>query len=152
MAELINNRVFKNIRRAVIMGTGSAVPDNVLTNSDLEKIVDTTDEWITTRTGIKERRIITNGQTTASLGLEAARKALQMANFDPQDLNLIICATITPEMVFPSTACFIQNGLGNRSCCAFDISAACSGYIYAISAAASFIATGMYDNALVVGA
>ena len=139
-------------RRAVIAGTGRAVPGGLLTNADLEKMVDTTDEWITTRTGIKTRHIVTNGETTASLAMAAARQALARAGMSGADLDLIICATITPEMVFPATACFIQSGLGNQSCCAFDVSAACSGFTYALATAASFISTGQYNNALVMGA
>ena len=139
-------------RRAVIAATGSAVPEKILDNADLEKMVDTSDEWITTRTGIKERRIISNGETTASLSLEAARKALNNSHINGEDIDIIICATITPEMVFPATACFIQDGLNNHSCCAFDLSAACSGYTYGIAVATSFIENGMYDNALVFGA
>ncbi len=115
-------------------------------------MVETSDEWITTRTGIKERRIAANGETTASLSLSAARKALEAAKLSPDDLDLIICATITPEMVCPSTACFVQKGLGAAGCAAFDLAAACSGFTYAVSTAASGIASGHNDNVLVIGA
>lgn len=139
-------------RRAVIAATGSAVPSRILDNADLEKMVDTSDEWITTRTGIKQRRIIADGESTATLALQAAKLALQRAGLDGADLDLIICATITPEMIFPATACFVQNGLGNQSCCAFDLSAACSGFTYGIAVASSMIEKGQYNNALVLGA
>jgi len=152
MTKLVKGRTFQETRRAVMTGTGSALPENVLNNDDLEKMVDTSDEWITTRTGIKERRIISDGQTTASLSIEAAGKALEMADLDADDLDLIICATITPEVVLPATACFIQNGLGNNHCCAFDLGAACSGFTYGISTGAAFIASGQCDNVLVIGA
>lgn len=139
-------------RRAVIAGTGSYVPNKVLTNADLEKMVDTSDEWITVRTGIKERRIVDDGQTTATLACEAARQAMDAAGVTADQLDLIICATITPEMVFPSTACFIQQELGNNSCCAFDISAACSGFTYGVATAATMIESGRFQTALVLGA
>ncbi len=151
MAQLNKGRLQKGMRRAVITATGSYLPEKVLDNSDLEKMVDTSDEWITTRTGIKQRRIVSDGETTATLGLEAARRALAKSDVDPAELDLIICSTITPEMVFPSTACCIQNELGNRSCCAFDIAAACSGFTYALAAASSMIETGQFSNALVIG-
>ena len=139
-------------RRSVIVGTGSAVPDKILDNHDLEKIVDTSDEWITIRTGIKQRRVISDGESTATLSIKAARQALDRAGIDGKDLDLIICATITPEMVFPATACFVQEGLGNKTCCAFDLTAACSGFTYAMGIAASIIATGQANTALILGA
>ena len=139
-------------RRAVIAGTGCAVPEKVLGNHDLEKMVDTSDEWITTRTGIKERRIVSDGETTASLAIKAARLALQEAGVSGEAVELIICGTITPEMVFPATACFVQDGLGNNTCCAFDLSAACSGYCYAVATATAMIESGQSGNALVLGA
>lgn len=149
----MNTRVLEQAdRRAVIAGTGSAVPERVLSNADLEKMVDTSDEWITTRTGIKERRIISNGESTATLALQASRRALEQARITGDQLDLIICATITPEMVFPSTACFIQHGLEATGCCAFDLAAACSGLTYAVATAASMIETGQVNNALVLGA
>ena len=149
----MNARVLEQTqRRAIIAGTGSAVPERVLSNADLEKMVDTSDEWITTRTGIKERRIISNGESTATLALQASRRALEKAGIAGEALDLIICATITPEMVFPSTACFIQQGLEAMGCCAFDLAAACSGLTYAMSVAGAMIETGQVDNALVLGA
>ncbi|MBN1844843.1 MAG: ketoacyl-ACP synthase III [Sedimentisphaerales bacterium] len=143
---------FQATRRAVIRATGSAVPANILDNAALERMVDTTDEWITTRTGIKQRRIISEGESTATLALQAARQALDRADLTGADLDTIICATISPEMVFPSTACFVQNGLGNHHCCAFDLAAACSGYTYGIATASAMIQTGQIRTALVLGA
>ena len=152
MTYFINSSTVQKTRRAVVVATGSSLPKNVLDNNDLEKMVDTSDEWITSRTGIKQRRIISEGETTASLGLEAALNLLEKTDIRGQDLDLIICATITPEMVFPATACFIQHGLNNNHCCAFDIAAACSGYTYGIAMASSFIESGQHNNALVLGA
>lgn len=137
---------------AILAGTGSALPEKRLTNDDLSKMVETNDEWITQRTGIKERRIAGADESTASLGTIAARRAIQAANLSPSEIDIIICATITPEMIFPSTACFIAANLGLSATPAFDLSAACSGFIYALSTAGSFIKSGQYKNALVIGA
>lgn len=128
------------------------VPKTVLTNEELEKMVDTSDEWITTRTGIKKRRIVKPGTPTSVLAIEAAKKALAQAKLLPQDLELIIVATITPDMQFPSTACFVQSKLQAKNAVCFDISAACSGFIYGLITAKQFIETGTYKNALVIGA
>jgi 3-oxoacyl-[acyl-carrier-protein] synthase-3 len=136
----------------VITGTGSAVPVKELTNTDFMKIIDTSDEWITSRTGIKVRHIAGEGETTATLSAEAARKALADADLDAEEVELIIVATITPEMVFPSTACFVQDMIGAKSAWAFDLAAACSGFVYALSIVQQFINTGRYRNALVIGA
>jgi 3-oxoacyl-[acyl-carrier-protein] synthase-3 len=138
--------------RAAITGMGTAVPEKVLTNLDFEKFLDTSDEWITQRTGIKERRIVSDGQTTATLGTQAARKALDDAHLQSRDVELIICATVTPEMVFPATACFIQDALGVKDIPAFDINAACSGFVYGLTVASKFIETGTYKKVLLVGA
>src|SRR5213078_4052984 len=127
---------------AIIVGTGSQVPEKRLTNDDLSKLVDTNDEWIVQRTGIKERRIVSPGESTATLATAAARKALAAAELQPSDLDLVVCGTISGEMVFPSTACFVAASLGLNSTPAFDISAACSGFIYAINTAANFIKAG----------
>ncbi len=140
------------IYSAIIAGTGSHVPEHRLTNDDLSKMVETNDEWITQRTGIKERRIAGVGETTASLGTAAARRAIESAGLEPQDIDLIVVATITPEMVFPSTACFIGAELGIPGVPAFDMMAACSGFIYALTTGANFIRAGQYRNVLVVGA
>jgi 3-oxoacyl-[acyl-carrier-protein] synthase-3 len=136
---------------AIIAGTGSNVPERRLTNDDLAKMVDTNDEWIVQRTGIRERRIAGPGETTASLGTVAARKAIDAAGLEPKDIELILVATITPEMVFPSTACFIGADLGIPGVPAFDMSAACSGFIYALATGANFIKAGQYKNVLVIG-
>jgi 3-oxoacyl-[acyl-carrier-protein] synthase-3 len=137
---------------AIITGTGSSLPEKRLTNADLSKMVDTNDEWIVQRTGIKERRIVSEGETTASLGTAAARRAVEASGLNPSDIDAIVCATITPEMVFPSTACFIGAELGMAGAAAMDISAACSGFIYAMTTGASFIKSGQFKNVLVLGA
>ncbi|HUI40369.1 MAG TPA: beta-ketoacyl-ACP synthase III [Terriglobia bacterium] len=137
--------------RAAILGTGRALPEKVITNADLEKLVETSDEWITTRTGIKERRQAAPHQTTSMLSIEAARHALAMASLQPRDLDLIICSTISPDMPLPSTAAFIQRGLGAAGCCAFDLAAACSGFLFGITVADQFIRTGQARHVLVVG-
>jgi 3-oxoacyl-[acyl-carrier-protein] synthase-3 len=136
----------------VIIGTGSYVPEKTMTNEDFTKIVDTSDEWITTRTGIKVRHICTDHETTATLATEAAKRALADAGLCAADLDMIIVGTITPEMVFPSTACFIQDALGASNAWAFDLSAACSGFVYGLSIAQQFIHTGRYTNIMVIGA
>src|SRR3954466_7496325 len=137
---------------AIIAGTGSAVPEKRLTNDDLSRMVDTNDEWIVQRTGIRERRIAGPGETTASLGTAAARKAIAAAGLEAKDIDLIVVGTITPEMVFPSTACFIGAELGLPGVPAFDMSAACSGFIYTLNTAANFVRAGQYRNVLAIGA
>jgi 3-oxoacyl-[acyl-carrier-protein] synthase-3 len=134
-----------------IIGLGIYVPEKKLTNQDLEKMVDTSDEWITTRTGIKERRIADKSQAASDLAINAAKDALAQAKLDPKDLDLIIVATVTPDTQFPSTACWVQKALGAKKAASFDISAACAGYIYGITIAQQFIANGVYKNALVIG-
>ena len=138
--------------KAVISGHGSYIPDKVLTNDDLAKMIDTSDEWITTRTGIKKRHITNDNESTALLAAEAAKKALKRANLKAEDLELIIVATVTPEMVFPSTANFVQAAIQANNAWGFDLAAACSGFIYALSIAQQFIENGRYKNALVIGA
>ena len=138
--------------RAVITGHGSFAPEKLLTNDDLAKMVDTTDKWITTRTGIKVRHITTDKESTALLSTQAAKRALEVANLDPADLELIIVATITPEMVFPSTASFVQRALKARKAWVFDLAAACSGFVYSLSIVQQFIESGRLQNALVIGA
>jgi len=137
--------------RSRIVGTGSAVPDRVLNNHDLEKMVDTTDEWITTRTGIKERRIASSDEFTSTLATRAALNALDMAGIEPAELDMIIVATVTPDYPFPSTAVLLQNNIKAVNASAFDISAACSGFIYAASIVDKFIRSGTVKRALVVG-
>ncbi|RKY09729.1 MAG: 3-oxoacyl-ACP synthase [Planctomycetota bacterium] len=139
-------------RRAILAGSGSCLPEKTLTNEDLSKIVETNDEWIATRTGIKTRRIASDGETTATLAAEAARRALEDAKMDATELDLIIVATITPEMVFPSTACFVQDMIGAKNAWAFDLAAACSGFVYGLSIAQQFVSSGRYQNAMVIGA
>jgi 3-oxoacyl-[acyl-carrier-protein] synthase-3 len=138
--------------RARITGTGSAVPDKVLTNLDLEKMVDTTDEWITTRTGIKERRIAAEGEYTSTFATRAAEKALEMAGLKAEELDLIIVATITADLPFPATACLVQNNIKAFNAAAFDVSAACSGFIYGLSMADKYIRAGSAKKVLVIGA
>ena len=137
---------------AIFAGSGSQLPDRRLTNEDLSQMVETNDEWITQRTGIKERRIAADTDSTATLAASAARKAIESAGLEPKDIELIICATITPEMVFPSTACFVGASLGLSGVPAFDMSAACSGFIYALVAGANFVRAGQFHNVLVIGA
>jgi 3-oxoacyl-[acyl-carrier-protein] synthase III len=135
-----------------IIGTGSYVPERVLTNDDLSKIVETSDEWITTRTGIKERRIAAEGENTSDMASEAARRALASAGITAADVDLIIVATVTPDMFFPSTACIVQKKLEAWNAVAFDISAACSGFLYALQTARHFINSGNRKTALIIGA
>lgn len=137
---------------AGILGTGFYVPEKIMTNADLEKIVETSDEWIVERTGIKERRIAEDNQPMSDLALRAAKDALADAGVAADDLDLIIVATLTSDRIIPSTACMIQNLLGAKHAAAFDLSAACSGFAYAASVAAQFIETGAYKKALVIGA
>jgi 3-oxoacyl-[acyl-carrier-protein] synthase-3 len=137
---------------AGILGTGSALPEKVLGNFDLEKMVETSDQWITERTGIKERRLAAPHETTSTLSVMASRKALEMAGITPKDLDLIICATISPDMPLPATAALIQRDLGARSCCAFDLAAACSGFLFGVTVAEQFIRNGRCKHVLVIGA
>jgi len=141
-----------SIYRAVITGYGSFAPTKKLTNDELAKMMDTSDEWITARTGIKTRHITTDNETTAFLATEAAKKALAEANLDASELELIIVATITPEMVFPSTASFVQRCLEAKKAWVFDLAAACSGFVYGLSIVQQFIESGRLKNALVIGA
>lgn len=141
-----------NFCNCSIIGTGSYVPERVLTNEDLSKIVDTSDEWITTRTGIKERRIAAQGENTSDMAAAAARRALAAADVKAEDLELIIIATVTPDMFFPSTACLVQKKIGAWNAVCFDISAACSGFLYALQTARHYINTGHRTTALVIGA
>ena len=137
---------------AGIIGTGTALPEKVITNADLEKLVETSDHWITERTGIKERRQAAPDETTSTLSVKASRQALEMAGITPKDLDLIICSTISPDMPLPSTASFIQRELGAPDCCAFDLAAACSGFLFGLTVAEQFIKTGKAHRVLVIGA
>jgi 3-oxoacyl-[acyl-carrier-protein] synthase III len=135
---------------AKIISTGSYLPEKILTNFDLEKMVDTSDEWITTRTGVHQRRIASDDQFTSTMGIEAAKKALSKSNIKADQIDAIIVATLTPDYIFPSTACIIQHGIKAINAAAFDMQAACSGYIYALSIAKSFIESGAYKNILII--
>lgn len=137
---------------AGILGTGFYLPEKILTNSDLEKIVDTSDEWITERTGIKERRIAADDEATSDLAIKAAEMALKDAKVTPEELDLIIVATLTSDRIIPSTACMIQDRLGAKKAAAFDLSAACAGFAYGLTVAAQFIQSGAYKKTLVIGA
>ena len=137
---------------AAIAGVGHYAPEKVLTNADLEKLVDTSDEWIQTRTGIRERRIAAADETSSAMGTAAARLALERAGIAPADVEAIYVATCTPDMIFPSTACLIQAALGAKRAYGFDVSSACAGFMMALDAAACAIETGRVRNALVVGA
>src|SRR5438270_5731892 len=138
------------LRTVSIVGTGSYVPEKRLTNADLSRIVDTSDEWITTRTGIKERRIAAKDETTSDMASKAALKALEQAKISPEDVQLILVATATPDMVFPATACFVQKKIGAKNAACLDISAACAGFLFGIEIAQQFITSRTYDTVLVI--
>ena len=139
-------------RPVSIVGTGSYVPNRVLTNADLEKMVDTTEQWILERTGIRERHIAGPDEFTSTMGTEAAKRALADANVKAEDVDMIIVATITADMTFPNTACFVQSQIGAKKAFCLDLEAACSGFIYGMEVAQQFISTGMINTALVIGA
>jgi 3-oxoacyl-[acyl-carrier-protein] synthase-3 len=138
------------VKKAKIIGTGSYLPTKILTNHDLEKLVDTSDEWIVTRTGMKERRIAADHEFTSDLGAAAAKEALKAAKMESSEIDLILVATLTPDYTFPSTACIIQSKLKAEKAAGFDLQAACTGYIYALSLAKAYIESGLYQNILVV--
>ena len=135
-----------------ITGTGGYLPEKVVTNADLEKIVDTTDEWITSRTGIKKRHLVVDGETTCDLAEKAALDAMDAAGISKEDIDLIIVATTTPDRIFPSTACLLQDRLDIHGCTAFDVQAVCTGFVYALGVADKFIKSGTHKTALVIGA
>ena len=139
-------------QRAGILGTGHSYPEGILTNADLTKIVETSDEWITTRTGIKQRRKAAPGEYTSMFAVRAAQQAIERARLDPADIDLLICATVTPDQILPSTGCIVQAELGANSAAAMDVVAACSGFLYGVSLADSMIRTGQVRHAVVVGA
>jgi len=139
-------------RSCSITGVGSYVPEKILTNADLEKMVETSDEWITTRTGIKERRVAAKDEFTSDMAAHAAQRAMKMAGVTGEQIDLVIVATITPDMPFPATACFVQHKIGARRAAAFDLEAACSGFIYGLEVAQQFIMSRTYDTVLVIGA
>ena len=139
-------------RTVSIVGTGSYLPERVLTNEGLSKMVDTSDEWITTRTGIKERRVAAKDELTSDMGARAALAALEQAKVDAKEVDLILVATATPDMLFPATACFVQKKIGASKAACLDISAACAGFLFGIEIAQQFITSGTYDTVLVIGA
>jgi len=135
-----------------IMGTGSHMPEKILTNADLEKMVQTSDEWITTRTGIKERRIAKDSEATSDLAIPAAIEAIKEAGITAEDIDVIIVATVTPDMIFPSTACMVQRAIGATNAASFDMAVACTGFIYGLNIARGFIESGIYKHILLIGA
>ena len=134
-----------------ILGTGSALPEKVVTNDDLARVMDTSDEWIRTRTGIQKRHIAVN-ETTTSMAVEAAKKALDEAKISINDLDLIIAATVSPDYIFPTLACEVQAAVGAKNATAFDLGAGCSGFLFALATADAYFKTGRYKNALIIGA
>ena len=142
----------KTLRTVSIIGTGSYLPEKIVTNEDLSQLVDTSDEWITSRTGIKERRMAAQDEQTSDMAAKAALKALEMAKTSPADVDLILVATATPDMLFPATACFVQKKIGATKAACLDISAACAGFLFGIEIAQQFITSHTYDTVLVIGA
>ena len=140
------------VNRSVIRGVGAYLPKRIMTNADISKIVDTTDDWITERTGIKQRHIAAEGELTSDLGIAAAKRALIRSGIDPVDIDLVICATATPDRTFPATAVKIQHGLGITKGAAFDIQAVCSGFVYGLTTADNFLKAGQFKRAIVIGA
>ena len=147
-----STRSDKAFRTVSIIGTGSYVPEKILTNEDLSRMVETSDEWITTRTGIKERRIAAKDEHTSDMAAKAALKAIEQANISPAEIDLILVATATPDMLFPATACFVQKKIGATNAACLDVSAACAGFLFAIEIAQQFIMSHTYDTVLVIGA
>src|ERR1043166_6814133 len=147
-----NPRSNKSLRTVSIIGTGSYVPEKILTNADLSRIVDTSDDWITTRTGIKERRIAAKDENTSDMATKATLKAMEQANISAKEIDLILVATATPDMLFPATACFVQKKIGATNAACLDVSAACAGFLFAVEIAQQFITSHTYDTALVIGA
>jgi 3-oxoacyl-[acyl-carrier-protein] synthase III len=148
----VNQSARSSIARVKISALGTYVPPRLLTNADLEKMVETTDQWITERTGIRQRHVVNKGVATSDLGVEAAKKALTERGIVASDLDAIIVGTVTPDMFFPSTACLVQNKLGANNVWGFDVSAACSAFLYALQTGAQFVATGAHKKVLVIGA
>ncbi len=145
-------RSAKPLRTVSIIGTGSYVPEKILTNADLSRIVNTSDDWITTRTGIKERRIAAKDENTSDMATKAALKAIGQAKISPKEINLILVATATPDMLFPATACFVQKKIGATNAACLDISAACAGFLFGLEIAQQFIMSHTHDTVLVIGA
>jgi 3-oxoacyl-[acyl-carrier-protein] synthase-3 len=147
-----SQRSAKSQRTVSIIGTGSYVPDKILNNEELSRMVDTTDEWITTRTGIKERRVAAKDEQTSDMASKAALKALEQAKLSAKEIDLVLVATATPDMLFPATACFVQKKIGATNAACLDISAACAGFIFGLEIAQQFITSHTYDTVLVIGA
>src|ERR1700731_3230884 len=147
-----NPRSHKTLRTVSIVGTGSYVPEKVLTNEDLSRMVDTSDDWITTRTGIKERRMAAKDELTSDMASKAALQALEQAKVKPEDVDLILVATATPDMLFPATACFVQKKIGAKKAACLDVSAACAGFLFGIEIAQQSITSHTHDTVLVIGA
>src|SRR5881392_3543316 len=145
-------RSARNQRTVSIIGTGSYMPEKILTNEDLSRMVDTSDEWITTRTGIKERRVASKDETTSDMAAKAALKAIEQAKISPEEIDLLLVATATPDMIFPATACFVQKKIGAKNAACLDVSAACAGFLFGVEIAQQFITSGTYDTVLVIGA
>src|ERR1041385_4778158 len=150
--QIVSGRSFLNKVNAGILGTGHSYPEGVLTNADLEKMVETSDEWITTRTGIKHRRKAAPGEYTSQFAVKASQEAIARACIDPNEIELMLCATVTPDQILPSTACLIQAELGANKAAAMDIVAACSGFLYGLTIASPMIRTGQIKYALIIGA
>src|SRR5205809_2940765 len=148
----LSPRSTKALRTVSIIGTGSYVPEKILTNADLSRIVDTSDEWITTRTGIKERRIAAKGEDTSDMAAKAALKAIEQSKISAKEIDLIIVATATPDMLFPATACFVQKKIGATKAACLDISAACAGFLFGLEIAQQFITSHTHETVLVIGA
>jgi 3-oxoacyl-[acyl-carrier-protein] synthase III len=146
------NPIANQGRRVRIAGTGSYLPERILTNADLQKMVDTTDEWILSRTGIRERHIAREDEATSDMCVAAARQAMESAGVSPMDIEMIIVGTITPDMPFPNTACLLQNAIGARKAFCFDLEAACSGFLYGVEVGRQFVSSGSMDTVLVLGA
>src|SRR6476620_11261146 len=147
-----NPRSHKTLRTVSIRCTGRYVPDKVLTNEDLSRMVDTSDEWITTRTGIKERRMAAKDENTSDMATKAALNAIEQAKISPKEIDLILVATATPDMLFPATACFVQKKIGATNAACLAISAACAGFIFGLEIAQQFLTSHTYDTVLVIGA
>jgi 3-oxoacyl-[acyl-carrier-protein] synthase-3 len=147
-----SQRSAKPLRTVSIIGTGSYVPEKIVTNADLSRMVNTSDDWITTRTGIKERRFAAKDETTSDMAAKAALKAIGQAKISPKEINLILVATATPDMLFPATACFVQKKIGATNAACLDVSAACAGFLFALEIAQQFITSHTHDTVLVIGA
>jgi 3-oxoacyl-[acyl-carrier-protein] synthase III len=147
-----SQRFANGLRSASIIGTGSYTPERILTNDDLSRMVDTSDEWITTRTGIKERRVAAKDEQTSDMAAKAALRAIEQAKISPTEIDLILVATATPDMIFPATACFVQQKIGAIKAACLDVSAACAGFLFAVEIAQQFITSHTYDTVLVIGA